>query len=139
MPFHHLLNKCVMKFWHRKTCNGVLLPKSRNLAQRFGRNSVCTWKVCPHLHLFHAQGVVRLISRLHLCPCDSELQGHAIKNQDLLIASGTISSKGSEGMSAVDDDMEAAVSPCSCPPFFFEEFSYFFYFIVGFSICSHRL
>jgi syntaxin 16 len=44
------------------------------------------------------------------CPCDSELQGHAIKNQDLLIASGTISSKGSEGMSAVDDDMEAAVS-----------------------------
>lgn len=48
-------------------------------------------------------------------PCDSELQGHAIKNQDLLIASGTISSKGLEGMSAVDDDMEAAVSPCSCP------------------------
>jgi len=48
-------------------------------------------------------------------PCDSELQGHAIKNQDLLIASGTISSKGSEGMSAVDDDMEAAVSLCSCP------------------------
>jgi syntaxin 16 len=37
-----------------------------------------------------------------------KLQGHAIKNQDLLIASGTISSKGSEGMSAVDDDMEAA-------------------------------
>ncbi|KAJ7170539.1 syntaxin-like t-SNARE protein TLG2 [Mycena crocata] len=37
-----------------------------------------------------------------------KLQGHAIKNQDLLIASGTISLKGSEGMSAVDDDMEAA-------------------------------
>ncbi|KAJ6625629.1 t-SNARE [Mycena sp. CBHHK59/15] len=37
-----------------------------------------------------------------------KLQGHAIKNQDLLIASGTISLNGSEGMSAVDDDVEAA-------------------------------
>jgi hypothetical protein len=40
----------------------------------------------------------------------TELQGHAIKNQDLLIASGTVSLKGSEGLSAVDDDIEAAVS-----------------------------
>ncbi|KAK7057175.1 syntaxin-like t-snare protein tlg2 [Favolaschia claudopus] len=38
-----------------------------------------------------------------------KLQGHAIKNQDLLIASGTISLTGSEGMSAVDDDVAAAV------------------------------
>ncbi|KAF7361877.1 Syntaxin-like t-snare protein tlg2 [Mycena venus] len=38
-----------------------------------------------------------------------KLQGHAIKNQDLLVASGTISLKGSEGMSAVDDDVAAAV------------------------------
>ncbi|KAF7964412.1 hypothetical protein HWV62_8465, partial [Athelia sp. TMB] len=38
-----------------------------------------------------------------------KLQGHAIKNQDLLIASGTVSARGSEGMSAVDDDMQAAV------------------------------
>ncbi|KAF8885419.1 t-SNARE [Mucidula mucida] len=37
-----------------------------------------------------------------------KLQGHAIKNQDLLIASGTISLKGPEGMSAVDDDVAAA-------------------------------
>ncbi|KAG7098555.1 hypothetical protein E1B28_000489 [Marasmius oreades] len=37
-----------------------------------------------------------------------KLQGHAIKNQDLLIASGTISLRGSAGMSAVDDDVEAA-------------------------------
>ncbi|KAG1716625.1 hypothetical protein ID866_503 [Astraeus odoratus] len=36
------------------------------------------------------------------------LQGHAIKNQDLLIASGTIPSKGSEGLSAVDEDVQAA-------------------------------
>ncbi|KAF7376161.1 Syntaxin-like t-snare protein tlg2 [Mycena sanguinolenta] len=40
----------------------------------------------------------------------TELQGHAIKNQDLLIASGTISLKGSEGMSAVDDDVAAATN-----------------------------
>ena len=37
------------------------------------------------------------------------LQGHAIKNQDLLIASGAISLQGPEGMSAVEEDM-AAVS-----------------------------
>ncbi|KIP10855.1 hypothetical protein PHLGIDRAFT_64734 [Phlebiopsis gigantea 11061_1 CR5-6] len=37
-----------------------------------------------------------------------KLQGHAIKNQDLLIASGAVSLKGSEGLSAVDEDMAAA-------------------------------
>ena len=37
-----------------------------------------------------------------------ELQGHAIKNQDLLVASGAMSLKGSEGLSAVDEDMAAA-------------------------------
>ncbi|KAH9831259.1 t-SNARE [Rhodofomes roseus] len=39
-----------------------------------------------------------------------KLQGHAIKNQDLLIASGTISSRGTEGLSAVDEDVEAATA-----------------------------
>jgi syntaxin 16 len=38
----------------------------------------------------------------------AELQGHAIKNQDLMIASGAMSLKGSEGMSAADDDVAAA-------------------------------
>ncbi|PSR78147.1 hypothetical protein PHLCEN_2v7556 [Hermanssonia centrifuga] len=38
----------------------------------------------------------------------SELQGHAIKNQDLLVASGAISLQGSESWSAVDEDIEAA-------------------------------
>ncbi|KAF8234019.1 t-SNARE [Tricholoma matsutake] len=37
-----------------------------------------------------------------------KLQGHAIKNQDLLIASGTISLTGSEGLTAVDEDVAAA-------------------------------
>ncbi|KAH7923408.1 t-SNARE [Leucogyrophana mollusca] len=36
------------------------------------------------------------------------LQGHAIKNQDLLIASGTISSRGADALTAVDEDIEAA-------------------------------
>ena len=47
-----------------------------------------------------------------LAPADltTELQGHAIKNQDLLIASGTISSRGTEGLSAVDEDVEAAAA-----------------------------
>ncbi|KAI0930315.1 hypothetical protein AcV5_007066 [Taiwanofungus camphoratus] len=39
-----------------------------------------------------------------------KLQGHAIKNQDLLIASGTVSSRGSEGLTAVDEDVEAAAA-----------------------------
>ncbi|KAF7315648.1 t-SNARE coiled-coil-like proteiny domain-containing protein [Mycena indigotica] len=37
-----------------------------------------------------------------------KLQGHAIKNQDLLIASGAVSLKGSDGLSALDDDVAAA-------------------------------
>lgn len=37
-----------------------------------------------------------------------KLQGHAIRNQDLLVASGAISLRGSEGLSAVDEDMAAA-------------------------------
>jgi len=52
-----------------------------------------------HLELIHCLGFNRL-----------ELQGHATKNQDLLLASGAISLKGSDGMSAVDDDIQAAVS-----------------------------
>ncbi|KDQ53483.1 hypothetical protein JAAARDRAFT_39169 [Jaapia argillacea MUCL 33604] len=41
-----------------------------------------------------------------------KLQGHAIRNQDLLVASGTISPplKGSEGLYAVDEDVEAAAA-----------------------------
>ena len=38
----------------------------------------------------------------------AELQGHAIKNQDLLAAAGAVSLKGSAGMSALAEDMEAA-------------------------------
>ena len=45
-----------------------------------------------------------------LASCPAELQGHAIKNQDLLVASGAISLKGSEGLSAVDEDIEAATA-----------------------------
>ena len=53
---------------------------------------------------------VRFINLLsHSVTC-LELQGHATKNQDLLLASGTISLKGSDGLNAVDDDVMAAVS-----------------------------
>ena len=38
-----------------------------------------------------------------------ELQGHAIKNQDLLVASGVTSLKGTDALTAVDEDIEAAV------------------------------
>ncbi|EAU91404.2 t-SNARE [Coprinopsis cinerea okayama7 len=43
-----------------------------------------------------------------------KLQGQATKNQDLLVASGAITLKGSEGMSAVDDDVRAAVGLLLC-------------------------
>ncbi|KAF9531654.1 t-SNARE [Crepidotus variabilis] len=36
-----------------------------------------------------------------------KLSGHAAKNQDLLVASGAIHLKGSDGLSAVDDDIQA--------------------------------
>ncbi|THH10654.1 hypothetical protein EW145_g1184 [Phellinidium pouzarii] len=36
------------------------------------------------------------------------LQGHAIKNQDLLVASGAVSLKGLEGMSDLDEDIRVA-------------------------------
>ncbi|RPD63789.1 t-SNARE, partial [Lentinus tigrinus ALCF2SS1-6] len=39
-----------------------------------------------------------------------KLQGHAIKNQDLLAASGAVSLSGSAGMSALDEDVEAAAA-----------------------------
>ncbi|KDR75888.1 hypothetical protein GALMADRAFT_248636 [Galerina marginata CBS 339.88] len=42
--------------------------------------------------------------RVHM----DKLQGHATKNQDLLLASGAISLKGSDGFSALDDDIQAA-------------------------------
>ncbi|KAK2463271.1 hypothetical protein APHAL10511_004926 [Amanita phalloides] len=38
-----------------------------------------------------------------------KLQGHAIKNQDLLVASGAVSLTGSDGLDAVDDDVQAAL------------------------------
>ena len=53
-------------------------------------------------HLLNLHGV--LIASVFL-----ELQGHAIKNQDLLVASGVTSLKGSDALTAVDEDIEAAV------------------------------
>ncbi|TCD71222.1 hypothetical protein EIP91_011700 [Steccherinum ochraceum] len=51
-------------------------------------------------------GTFRKKQRVYL----EKLQGHAIKNQDLLVASGAISLKGSEGLSAVDEDVAAATA-----------------------------
>ena len=54
-----------------------------------------------------------LVPRLRLLPALRltviGLQGHAAKNQDLLVASGAIHLTGSDGLSAVDDDIQAAV------------------------------
>jgi len=36
------------------------------------------------------------------------LQGHAIKNQDILVASGAVRLKGSEGITALEEDMQAS-------------------------------
>lgn len=49
------------------------------------------------------------IDQWHMRLVPPGLQGHAIKNQDLLIASGSLSLKGQEGLSAVDDDLQVAV------------------------------
>jgi hypothetical protein len=77
---------------------------------------VFTWKVSHLLCLSSLQLSSSTRVDLQSChetnisPSITELQGHAIKNQDLLIASGAISLKGTEGMNAVDDDVAAAVS-----------------------------
>lgn len=88
--------------------NVALLPNYRASALAFGRNSACTSRV--RLPRFAATRQ-RLISDNASFPSYSPvgLQGHAIKNQDLLIASGSLSLKGQEGLSAVDDDLQAAV------------------------------
>lgn len=70
--------------------------------RRLGRSSACIWRVRAFSHTSCHLSVIRAFV---------ELQGHAIKNQDLLMASGAISLKGSEGMTAVDDDLAAAVRP----------------------------
>jgi syntaxin 16 len=51
----------------------------------------------------------------------SALQGHAIKNQDLLIASGAVQLKGQEGMSDLDEDLSAAVRSFFPTPFITEK------------------
>ncbi|KAG6378184.1 t-SNARE [Boletus reticuloceps] len=75
-------NKFNTRRWQPKMCREDLQPGYKMLAQPSARSSACTWSV--------------------------RLQGHAIKNQDLLIASGTITSKGSEGLTAADEDVQAA-------------------------------
>jgi len=42
------------------------------------------------------------------------LQGHAIKNQDILVASGAVRLRGSEGISALEEDVQF-VSPAHLP------------------------
>lgn len=43
-----------------------------------------------------------------------ELQGHSIKNQDLLVAAGTVSLNSADGVMALEDDMNAAVGCSYC-------------------------
>jgi len=58
-----------------------------------------------------------LVPRLRLSPALRftviGLQGHAAKNQDLLVASGAIHLTGSDGLNAVDDDIQAVVCKVS--------------------------
>ncbi|KAH9485390.1 t-SNARE affecting a late Golgi compartment protein 2 [Psilocybe cubensis] len=52
----------------------------------------------------HLSATFRKKQRVYM----DKLQGHATKNQDLLLASGAISLKASDAMSALDDDIQAA-------------------------------
>lgn len=53
----------------------------------------------PH---YYADAVLKNVSV-------AALQGHAIKNKDLLVASGAVTLKGSEGISDLVDDVKVAV------------------------------
>lgn len=84
------------------------LPNYRASAPAFGRNSACTSRVrALRFEITRQRLISSNASFLSYAPIG--LQGHAIKNQDLLIASGSLSLKGQEGLSAVDDDLQAAV------------------------------
>ena len=75
------------------------------LIRAFSRDAACCYR-------FHHESLLNSGSPILWTQADRvpELQGQATKNQDLLVASGAISLKGSEGLSAVDDDIQAAVS-----------------------------
>lgn len=111
--------------------NVASLPRFRISALPFAKSNVFTWKVrfsyhSSSLHVFarfrshtsrlsrnrfHHESSSQFISAITDISLSAlELQGHATKNQDLLLASGTISLKGSDGLNAVDDDIMAAVS-----------------------------
>jgi hypothetical protein len=47
------------------------------------------------------------LSLCHIKNDTIELQGHAIKNQDILIASGAMALKGSDGMTDLEEDIQA--------------------------------
>lgn len=86
------------------------LPMVSALRGGKDRQTFCSPRSCCYL------GVVSLLgvrvkywanTRLFASPPLLELQGHAIKNQDLLIASGAVSLKGSDSMKALEEDVEA--------------------------------
>ena len=107
-----------------RTPNAALLPKCKNSVLPSAKSNVSIWKVSfcllhyPSLFSIphtpdpagrgsppeFARGLIASVF-LH----SSALQGHAIKNQDLLVASGVTSLKGSDALTAVDEDIEAAV------------------------------
>src|SRR5260221_489509 len=83
---------------HQRTCSGGWQPSFKSSAGGCGKSNVYTWTV--------RYTPLNDVPKAVINP-SSELQGHAIKNQDLLIASGVISSKGIDKMTQVEEDMQA--------------------------------
>jgi hypothetical protein len=94
-----LHGKCVFSY-HSSSLHVFLFSRFRNPTSGLS------------CYRFHHESLSQFISAITDISLSAliELQGHATKNQDLLLASGTISLKGTDGLNAVDDDIMAAVS-----------------------------
>ncbi len=85
-------------------CNEVSRRRCRSFLGSSGRSSGSTCKV--------SRSVLTAVSTSLFDFADSrpELQGHAIKNKDLLAASGAITLKGADSLDELQED-EQAVRP----------------------------
>lgn len=80
--------------------SAVLLPKCRNYQRCSGRSSE---SICRVSHPASKFGAATNLA---------ELQGHAIKNKDLLAASGAITLRGPESFDELQEDEQAVRCRC---------------------------
>lgn len=84
-----------------RTCSGRWRSSCRILGRRSGRSKRCICSVST------GRGTWRFGLMSNPSTFSTELQGHAIKNKDLLTASGAITLKGPESFEELEEDVQA--------------------------------